>query len=90
MTGISEVKCPWCHGRGWDSVEGGRRFDCPDCDGRGYTEICDECGQEVTTGDFCERCWGNCDVCGEFLHNSELFNGMCNDCANEEGRRKNA
>lgn len=90
MSGISEVTCQWCHGTGRNHVEDSLYCRCEDCDGRGYRTFCDECGQEVTTGDFCEHCWGKCDVCGERLHNSELFNGMCNDCANEEGRRKNA
>ena len=71
--------CKWCNGRGWDSVEGGRRFACPDCDGRGWLPECEYCDEEYS-GEYCERCYSDCSACGITTHIEEEWGGLCEDC----------
>ncbi len=36
------LRCPWCRGRGFASLEGARRYPCPDCGGSGTLPLDDE------------------------------------------------
>jgi hypothetical protein len=73
--------CKWCGGTGRQYVEEGSSLNyvCPDCDGQGYLPECDNCGEEYS-GEYCEKCYAECEECGEVVLISELNNGFCADC----------
>lgn len=73
--------CMYCHGRGYQNVERGSGlcYACPDCGGNGVIPECENCGREYYD-EYCERCYTECEECGEIVLKEEVKDGICAGC----------